>query len=132
MGLFSKRPSTIVFADDAVNVDRVAQTSTGMMGLDEAKRVLRLSVDQDLRDESIWRVRSDNCGALRGDGFWAGVLKVKGAGVAIFVGKKNVGTIEPRGVESAKKMIKAHGGSQATCVISCTGSSSWNVYANML
>jgi hypothetical protein len=132
MGLFSKRPSTITFAPGVVNVDAQAATSgSADMTLDAAKRILRLDAGQDLRDENIWRVRSDNCAKLQGNGYWAGILKAKGAGVGIYVGGKHVGNVDARGTQSAMQMIKAHGGKQATCVVSQTSQASWNVYVNM-
>jgi hypothetical protein len=132
MGLFSKRPSTITFAPGVVNVDAQAATSgSADMTLDAAKRMLRLDAGQDLRDENIWRVRSDNCTKLQGNGYWTGILKAKGAGVGIYVGGKHVGNVDARGTQSAMQMIKAHGGKQATCVVSQTSQASWNVYVNM-
>ena len=83
-----------------------------------------------MRDD-IWRIRSDNCKALQGDDYWIGTLRAKGQGVGVYVGNKAVGTVEPRGIEAAKKMIKEYGGKQAQCVISNTGPSSWNIYVNM-
>jgi hypothetical protein len=132
MGLFSKRPSTITFAPGVVNVDAQAATSgSADMTLDAAKRILRLDAGQDLRDENIWRVRSDNCTKLQGNGYWAGILKAKGAAVGIYVSGKHVGNVDARGTQSAMQMIKAHGGKQATCVVSQTSQASWNVYVNM-
>jgi hypothetical protein len=131
MGLFSKRPSTITFAPGVVNVDAQAATTAGAMTIDDAKRLLRVDLSENINSENIWRVRSDNCTKLQGNGYWAGILKAKGAGVGIYVGGKHVGNVDARGTQSAMQMIKAHGGKQATCVVSQTSQASWNVYVNM-
>lgn len=105
--------------------------NTGAVSLDEAKRALQLSVDQTLMEDDIWRVRSTDCHKLQGDQYWIGYIKPKGDTAALFVGNKQVGTIEPRGLPSAVKMLKAYGGRQARCVISNPSQGSWNVYVNM-
>jgi hypothetical protein len=130
MGLFGKRQSSIIFEPGAVNLDQV-KSKPGGCTLDEAKRILRLDPDDTLFADCIWRVRSNDCKALSGDGYHLGFLRAKGTGVGIFVNDKRVGSVEPRGIDSAKKAIKEHGGSQARCVISNTGPGSWNVYINM-
>ena len=132
VGLFGKRKSTITFAPGAVNTDQQPRTSNGAVTLDAAKRALQLSDGQTLMEDGIWRVRSQNCSALQGDQYWIGTLRPKGKNVAIYVGNKAVGLIEPRGIESAMKMLKTYGGRQATCVISQPSSGSWNVYVNMM
>jgi hypothetical protein len=131
MGLFGKRKSTVTVHPGAVNLDTQAQSSNGAVSLDEAQRALQLGAGETLNDEAIWRVRSSDCTKLQGRNYWIGTLRPKGQGVAIYVGSKAVGTIEPRGVDSAKKMLKAYGGKQARCVISNTSPTSWNVYVNM-
>jgi hypothetical protein len=131
MGLFSKRQSTVTVHLGAVNLDAQAKNSNGAVSLDEAQRALQLGAGETLNDEAIWRVRSSDCTKLQGGNYWIGTLRPKGQGVAIFVGNKAVGTIEPRGVDSAKKMLKDYGGKQARCVISNTSTNSWNIYVNM-
>jgi hypothetical protein len=132
MGLFGKKKSTITFAPSAVNTDHQPRSNNGAVTLDAAKRALQLTDGQTLMEDGIWRVRSSDCRALQGDQYWVGTIKPKGKSVAIYVGNKAVGTIEPRGIESAVKMLKAYGGRQATCVISQPSSGSWNVYVNMM
>ena len=132
MGLFGNKKSSITFAPGAVNTDKPAPSSGGAVTLDAAKRALRLSDEQTLGEDAIWRVRSQDCNALQGDDYWIGTLQPKGKNVGIYVGSKAVGTIEPRGIESAVKMLKKYGGRQAACVVSQTGAGSWNVYVNMV
>jgi hypothetical protein len=130
MGLFGKRQSSIIFEPGAVNVDQV-KSKPGGCTLDEAKRVLRLDPEQSLFEDGIWKLRSADCGSLQGDGYHIGHLKPKGSGVGIFVNNKRVGSVEPRSLDSAKKVLKEYGGNQARCVISNTSPGSWNIYVDM-
>ena len=132
MGLFGKRKSTITFAPSDEGAGLTPAAANGAVTLDAAKGALRLSDGQTLTEDGIWRVRSQDCNALQGDDYWIGTLRPKGKNVGIYVGSKAVGTIEPRGLESAVKMLKRYGGRQVTCVISQTGAGSWNVYVNMV
>ena len=132
MGFFGNKKSSITFAPGAVNTDKPARSSSGSVTLDAAKSALRLSDGQTLTEDGIWLVRSQDCNALQGGDYWIGTLQPKGKNVGIYVGSKAVGTIEPRGLESAVKMLKKHGGRQAACVVSQTGAGSWNVYVNMV
>jgi hypothetical protein len=132
VGLFGKRKSTITFAPSDDGAGNQPASSNGAVALDAAKRALGLSDDQTLMEDGIWRVRSKDCNALQGDQYWIGTLQAKGKTVGIYVGSKAVGTIEPRGLESAVKMLKKHGGRQAACVVSQTSAGSWNVYVNMV
>lgn len=131
MGIFGKRTSMVTVEPGAVNLDVHYRNSNGAVGIEEAKRCLQLDASQLFRDESIWSVRSKDCTKLQGGEYWIGSLRPKGQGVAIYVGNKSVGTIEPRGVDSAREMLKAYGGKQARCVISNTSPTKWNVYVNM-
>lgn len=130
MGWFGKRQSSIIFEPGAVNIDKQASQQNANT-LDAAKRALRLDPDQTLFDDGIWKLGSADCGALRGDGYHIGHLKPKGSGVGIFVNNKRVGSVEPRSLDSAKKVLKEYGGNQARCVISNTSPSSWNIYVDM-
>jgi hypothetical protein len=130
MGLFGKRQSSIIFEPGAVHVDKQPSKAGGGT-LDEAKRALRLDPEQTLFEDGIWKLGSADCGALRGDGYHIGYLKPKGSSVGIFVNNKRVGSVEPRSLDSAKKVLKEYGGNQARCVISNTGPSSWNIYVDM-
>jgi hypothetical protein len=132
VGLFGKKKSTITFAPGAVNTDQPARSANGAVTLDAAKRALRLTDGQTLMEDCIWRVRSKDCNALQGDQYWIGTIKPKGQTVTIYVANKAVGTIEMRGIESAVKMLKKHGGREAKCVISQPSAGSWNVYVNMV
>jgi hypothetical protein len=134
MGLFSRKQSqsSITFAPGAVNLDAQTRSSNGAVSLDEAHRALQLGPGDTLMADGIWRVRSNDCAKLQGPDYWIGTLRPKGQGVAVYFGNKAVGTVEPRGIESAKKMLKAYGGKQARCVISNTAPGSWNIYVNML
>jgi hypothetical protein len=132
VGLFGKRKSTITFTPSAQGAVQQPASSNGAVSLQAAKRALQLNDDQTLMEDGIWRVRSKDCNALQGDQYWIGTLKPKGQSVAIYVGNKAVGTIELRGLESAVKMLKKHGGRQASCVVSQPSSGSWNVYVNMV
>jgi hypothetical protein len=131
MGLFGKKQSSITFAPGAVNLDAQARNSNGAVSLDEAHRALQLAPDETFMCDHIWRIRSQDCNKLQGNDYWIGTLRPKGQGVAVYVGNKAVGTVEPRGIESAKQMLKAYGGKQARCVISNTAPGSWNIYVNM-
>jgi len=132
MGLFGKRQSSITFAPGATNIDQMARNVNGMVGLDQAKRLLQLSEDQTLNENGIWRIRSADCNKLTGDGYWLGLLKPKGKNVGIYVNNKHVGYVEPRHLESAQQMLKEYGGNRVQCVISNSSPSSWNIYVNML
>jgi hypothetical protein len=131
MGLFSKRPSSVKIMPGAVNVDKQANTTTGAVSLEAAKRVLRLDDDQTLMEDGIWRMTSANCAALGPDGYWPGYIKPKGNAVGIYFNNKHVGTLEARSTESGKKAIKEYGGKQARCVVRKTASGRWNVYVDM-
>jgi hypothetical protein len=131
MGWFSKRQSSIIMESGAVNPDAQARNSTGAVSLADAHQALQLGPDQTLHDDVIWRVRSTNCHKLQGNQFWIGYIKPKGNKAALFVSNKQVGTIEPQGMPSVVKILKAYGGKQARCVISNPSQKSWNVYVNM-
>ena len=132
MGLFGNKKSSITFVPSDDGAGHQPASSNGAVTLDAAKRALGLTDGQTLMEDGIWRVRSKDCNALQGDQYWIGTLKPKGQSMAIYVGNKAVGTIELRGLESAVKMLKKHGGRQASCVVSQPSSGSWNVYVNMV
>jgi hypothetical protein len=132
MGLFGNKKSSITFVPSDDGAGHEPASSNGAVTLDAAKRALGLTDGQTLMEDGIWRVRSKDCNALQGDQYWIGTLKPKGQSMAIYVGNKAVGTIELRGLESAVKMLKKHGGRQASCVVSQPSSGSWNVYVNMV
>jgi hypothetical protein len=131
MGWFQRYQERVLVKPGAVNTDTKRRPTKGAISLEEAHRVLRLEPGETFMCNHIWRIRSQNCHRLQGDDYWIGTLRPKGQGVAVFVGNKAVGTIEPRGIDSAKKMIKEYGGRQAACVISNTAPGSWNIYVNM-
>jgi hypothetical protein len=131
MGLFSKRPSSVTIMPGAVNVDKQTKNSKGAVSLDEAKRALRLDLDQTLMEDGIWRMTSANCTALSGDDYWLAFIKPKGNAVGIYFNNRHVGTLEARSTDSGKKAIKEYGGKQARCVVRKTATGRWNVYVDM-
>jgi hypothetical protein len=132
MGLFGNKKSSITFVPSDDGAGHQPASSNGAVTLDAAKRALGLTDGQTLMENGIWLVRSQDCRALQGDDYWIGTLQPKGKNVGIYVGSKAVGTVEPRGLESAVKMLKRQGGRRVSCVISQTGAGSWNVYVNMV
>jgi hypothetical protein len=130
MGWFKRYQESVIVKPGAANVGKQPAKGAGV-SLDEAKRALRLEPEQTLFEDGIWKMRSLDCGALRGDGYHIAHLRPKGNGVGIFINKKQVGSVEPRSIDSAKKVLKEYGGNQARCVISHPSPDSWNVYVDM-
>jgi hypothetical protein len=130
MGWFKRYQESVIVKPSGTNTGQVPKGSKGSVTLDEAKRVLRVEPDETIHIDDIWRMRSQDCKGMIGDGYWIGALKMKGNRVGIYVQGKHVGNLDPRSTESGKRCIKSYG-SQAVCVISNTAPGSWNVYVDM-
>ena len=98
--------------------------------LDDAKRIIGLSVDDYLTDEHVWRVKMAQADLPDAQGYLVGNIKNEGTAVGVFIGKTRVGQLDDRWLPSAVKILRKHGGQTAPCVVSRV-TNGWNVYVNM-
>lgn len=102
------------------------------VGLDEAKKALRLNPTQTLSDQSVYRMALEACDLGTEDtGYYLATLVNLGSTIACHVNGATVGTLRQRDMPSAVQVFTKYRGSKSVpCVITWT-TRNWNVYVPM-